>query len=162
MGRKDSKHRPEKAQTRQKNNAPIFSTCYKIDEKAMIRNRYNQIPHPVPKHKQLRRHNVKQHMWKVKRSAHKVHILASICRMKELQCHHSNKDCIKKKTKKKERKKKKRKEKRKTKKQTKTTTTKKKTTLPAGIEPGSPACERRSITNAPHVWLICSQNTTTI
>ena len=79
--RKDSEHRLEKAQTRQKNNGQTFSTCYKVDEKAMrIRNRYNRIPHPIPKHKQLRRHNIKQHMRKVKRSTLKVHTLASRCR----------------------------------------------------------------------------------
>ena len=29
----------------------VFSACYKVHEKAMVSNRYNRIPHPVPKHK---------------------------------------------------------------------------------------------------------------
>ena len=55
-----------------------FSFClisHKVDEKAIICNWYNWIPHPAPdtksakEHKQLRRHKVKQHKRKTNRTA---------------------------------------------------------------------------------------------
>ena len=55
----------------------LIATCltvFKVDDMAMIKNPYNRIPHPaknikrVKEHKQLRRHQAKQHTRKARSS----------------------------------------------------------------------------------------------